>query len=329
MKALALNFFALTLLLSTARAQVAPKYFGSTFEGWAESGQTNLFSLRDGAVQVSWDSSTENSYFYLPLGLSLTRADDFALSLVFRLDALDLGTTPGKPDTFEIAAGLVNLTNALAPEFFRGAGINAQHGPRNLVELDYFPASGFITATLAPTIATANNQILFSNNHPLELQFGAWYKVTMSFTATDQTVRSELWESASSNDFPNDPIELKPLMLSDSYSDFSVDTLALINYNDAGQTPPQFSGSLKGAGLFTKTELVVYNRTSLRIEPSNGGWSVSFETSIGWRYQLETKGADQVWETFGAPIVGADKMAMVKITGSSPIQLFRVVAQRL
>jgi hypothetical protein len=311
-----------------AQAQVAPKHFGSDFSKWSVAGSTNVFSRSADGVTVAWDSSLPNSYFYLPLGLTLTRADDFELTVVFRLDALELGTTPGKPDTFEIAAGLLNLTNARDPQFFRGSGRDLAHGPRNLVELDYFPATDFIAPTVAPTMATASNQILFSDNHPLELQVGSFYKVVLSFTSEDQTLRSRLWQSDSTN-FSANATELKPLVLSTNYGDFAVDTLTLINYSDAGQSPPQFSGSLKGSGMFASVEAVVYNRPTMQIQADGAALNLSFDTAAGWQYQVQTESGSGRWQNLGAPITGTDKLAAVSIQANTPFALFRVKAQKM
>jgi hypothetical protein len=311
------------------RAQVTAKKFGGSFDSWAAAGETNLFTPAEGGIRVNWDSSKTNSYLYLPLGFALTRADDFEVTFVMRIDALQLGTTPGKEDTFEIAAGLLNLTNALRPDFFRGAGINPEHGPRNLIDFDYFPASGFITSTVAPTIATAGNQILFSDNHPMELDFGVYYKVQMSFTAQHQTLRSKLWESDSRTNFAADPIELKPLVLSANYGDFAVDTLALVNYNDEGQVPPQFSGSLQGSGTFWSLEAMVYNRPEVHIREAGGQFVINFETSTGWRYEVQGQTRAGEWEILGKQFEGTGERIEVQIAAeNSPRRLFRISARR-
>jgi hypothetical protein len=312
------------------RAQVTAKTFGGSFDSWAAAGETTLFAPAEGGIRVDWNSSKTNSYLYLPLGFALTRKDDFDVTFVMRIDALQLGTTPGKEDTFEIAAGLLNLTNALRPDFFRGAGINPEHGPRNLFEFDYFPASGFITATVAPTIATAGNQILFSDNHPMELDLGVYYKVQMSFTAQDQTLRSKLWQSGTRTNFAAAATELKPLILSVNYGDFAVDTLALINYNDEGQVPPQFSGSLQGSGTFWNMETTVYNRPEMHIRKVEGEFVISFETSIGWRYELQAQTSADGWEVVSQPIDGTGHPIELQIApGNSQRRLFRIGGTRL
>ncbi|HTG43226.1 MAG TPA: hypothetical protein VK633_01720 [Verrucomicrobiae bacterium] len=326
-----LLFCALLLPRAALEAQVTPKTF-TGFRDWTAVGETNLFHPVSGGMEMTWDSSKPNSYLYLPLGMILTREDDFKLTFIVTVTTLRLGTTPGQPYTFEIGAGLINLTNALAPRFYRGAGIDREHGPRNIVEFDYFPASGIIAPTVAPTIATAENQILFSDNHPLEIELDLPYKVEMSFTAPDQTLRTKMWKAETPGNglsFAEPPLELKPLALSSSYSGFAVNALALISYNDQGQNPPQFSGSVTATGLFSAMELQVFNRPLLAMNRAAEAMALSFETSPGWRYQLEQSATGELWRPFSTPLEGTGQSASVPFEPGDRLQIYRIRAERL
>src|SRR5690349_6559503 len=61
--------------------------------GWRVFGNTNLFSWNaaNQNLQVTWDSSHTNSYFYIPIGTILARSDDFSMSLTLRLDDASSG----------------------------------------------------------------------------------------------------------------------------------------------------------------------------------------------------------------------------------------------
>lgn len=98
-----------------------------------------------------------NSYFHRPLGTILASADDFSLSFEVTLDDCAIATTPGKPGAFEIAIGFLNLDQAVHTNFIRGAGINSTNGPKNLVELNFFPAFDFSLPTLGPVVVSTNN----------------------------------------------------------------------------------------------------------------------------------------------------------------------------
>src|SRR2546426_3698015 len=133
--------------------------------GWRAFGDGSLFewNATNQNLEVTWDSSRTNSLFYRPLGTVLAKSDDFSFSFDLRLRDIAIGVDPGKPYTFEIAIGLCKFSSITNARFFRGAGINALYGPRNLVEFDYFPDSGF-GATIAPTVVSSNNSIRFSDN---------------------------------------------------------------------------------------------------------------------------------------------------------------------
>src|SRR5258708_31212578 len=55
--------------------------------GWKIFGVTNLFQWdsTNHALDVTWDSSQSNSFFYIPLGTVLTKNDDFSFSFDMKL----------------------------------------------------------------------------------------------------------------------------------------------------------------------------------------------------------------------------------------------------
>src|SRR5207245_9060872 len=108
--------------------------------GWRVFGDTNPFvwNAANQNLNVSWDSSQPNSYFYIPLGTIVNRHDDF--SVAFDLELLDIaaGVNPAKPFTFELAAGFLNLVNATQTNFFRANG----GASPNRAEFDFFLVTG-------------------------------------------------------------------------------------------------------------------------------------------------------------------------------------------
>ena len=142
-------------------------------QGWAALGEASLFQWDPvaGNMKVAWDSSKTNSYFHRPLGVTLTRQDDFALSFDLRLDSVAIGVDPAKPFTFQLAVGLIQLATATNRELWRASGVDALHGPRNLVEFAYFPDSGF-GATISPSMISSNNQFASQFDYPIELGHG-------------------------------------------------------------------------------------------------------------------------------------------------------------
>jgi len=130
---------------------------------WWAYGDGSLFrwNATNGVLEVTWDSSRPNSYFALPLDTVVSRADDFSFGFDLRLWDITIGTSPGKPFTFQLAVGLNNLAQATSTNFLRGTGTDSP----NLAEFDYFPDSGF-GATISPTVISSNIQFATSFNSP-------------------------------------------------------------------------------------------------------------------------------------------------------------------
>src|SRR6266567_4657432 len=128
---------------------------------WRVFGDTNLFSwdAANQQLQVTWDSSQPNSYFYHPLGTTLSRNDDFSLAFDLRLADITPGVNTNKSGGFELAVGLLNFSEATLTNFLRGTGTDSP----DLVEFDFFPDTGF-GPTLWPTIISTNSA--YSYNGP-------------------------------------------------------------------------------------------------------------------------------------------------------------------
>ena len=117
-------------------------------QGWSVFGDTRLFrwSAINQNLEVTWDSSKPNSYFYIPIGTVLTRNDDFAFEFDLQLSDIGTGNMPGP---FELGIGFLNLAAATNASFQR-----AVYSP-NLAEFDYYPAGyytnyGEVPATTTP-----------------------------------------------------------------------------------------------------------------------------------------------------------------------------------
>src|SRR5450755_2128168 len=68
-----------------------------SLDGWQAFGNTNLFQWDSASndLAVTWNSTNANSYFYHPLGVTLTSASNFMFAVDFKLQDLAIGTTPG------------------------------------------------------------------------------------------------------------------------------------------------------------------------------------------------------------------------------------------
>ena len=105
---------------------------------WKIHGDPSLFQYNEaeGRLDITWDSSEDNSFFYHPLNQTLNKDQSFSLSFTLQVDQLEIGVDPEKKSTFPIALGLMELEKGLRPNYFRGSGIHEEYGPRGLsVEL--------------------------------------------------------------------------------------------------------------------------------------------------------------------------------------------------
>jgi hypothetical protein len=239
-------------------------------------------------LAVTWDSRQTNSFFYLPLGTTLTRGDSFTFEFTIRIDDLQAGIDSTKQETFSLGLGFLNLAQAKRPEFNRGAGVNALRGPRSLVEFAYFPEAGLVDATVGPIIASASNQIAFSHTHPVELTVGETYRVRVAFDAGTQVLATSILHNGQPYGLPPQNT-IQPLNYPTNYADFRLDAFSIHSYSDAGQFPPQYAGSLLAHGVIDDVALTWPDPPEVRISGHWDGaqWVVNFATAAGWTYSLE------------------------------------------
>jgi hypothetical protein len=271
-------------LVATARAATLTEDFGSdpSGRGWQVFGEGGLFewNAAEGSLAVTWDSAKTNSYFYRELPMMLTKADDVRVSFDLRLAEVAVGTTPGKPFTFELAAGLFHLASATHTNFARGS---ASQSP-NLVEFDYFPDSGF-GATISPIIVSSNNQFVPSFSFPLELTVGDTFHVEMQYRAAEQTLTTVLQR----NGAPFGPV--KPVVLGPNFTDFRVDTISISSYSDRGA-----GGSILARGVIDNLEVTTPDPPQVSLQTANGqAGIVQFTGQSGWTYVLERTEDWAVW----------------------------------
>ncbi len=249
-------------------------------------------------LAVTWDSRETNAFFYFPLPFALTRADAFAVEFTLRLTDIQLGINPGKDDTFPLCLGFLNLEQALRTNYFRGAGVNAQTGPRSVAEFAYFPDSGF-GATVGPVVASTNNQMAFSHTHPVELAPGDLYRVRMAFDPAAQQLITTLLHNGEPYGEGAENV-IRPVNYTANFGDFRVDALSIHSYSDAGQSPPQFAGSLLAHGTIDDVVITWPDvLTRVAIVRREGEWLVAFDAVAGWNYTLERKtsiGSGSAWE---------------------------------
>jgi hypothetical protein len=325
--------FVSVLLLMVALASAVGATFTETFSDQPTQWQVwNPGAVRwDTNAQnlaVTWDSRETNSFFYYKLPMTLTRHDAFGVEFTLRLDDLMLGIDPTMSDTFPICIGFVNLAEAERTNYFRGSGVNSTTGARSIAEFAYFPDSGF-GATVSMALVSTNNQFAYSHSFPVELTIEDVFRVKMVFDPAAQVMSMQLFRNGEPYGQPPDNT-IQPLSYSAAFGDFRLDALSMTSYSDAGQSPPQFSGSILAHGI---VDDVVITWPDPPIADLSGNfdankWVVNFVGEAGWNYSLERTSDFLNWQSV-ASAAGNGSMQLVDQNIGSERAFYRVAAERL
>ena len=188
---------------------------------------------------------------------------------------------------------MINYRSATNSKAFRGAGVSSAYGVRNLVEFDYFPDAGF-GDTFATTMVSSNNAFVYAHNFPLTLTLGDTFRITMSYTASNQLLRT----SATKNGASVGPLTDVSPTNNIHFTDFRLDSFALINYSDAIQTgSAAFYGSVLAHGLVDNVQLTLPPPPlgNLHLWRSNSAWLAEFTSVTNWIYTLEASTNLRSW----------------------------------
>jgi len=316
---------ALVLSVPVSAATIAEDFSTNPLaHGWSIFGNTNLFHWNNTNqnLRVTWDSSQANSYFHLPLGTILTRSDDFSLS--FDLEFIDyvIGSSPGKSGTFETAIGLLNLDQARLTNFFRGAGVNAAYGPKNLVEFNFFPAFDNFLPTIDQVVVSSSNVWLYNDNNLLEMTPGETFRILMDYVAATRTLTTIISNNAVQ--FGQTQTILVPTNF-----DFRVTAFSVSSYSDAIQPPPP--GSILAHGTVDNISITVPPPPVMNLTGafSNGVWRAQFTSCTNWSYSLERATEFQSWTNVAASVSGPPPTMILSDTNPPPGRAwYRVKAQR-
>lgn len=282
--------------------------------GWQVFGDTNLFQWdsTNRLLDVTWDSSQTNSFFYHSLGGVYSKTNDFMVSFDFRLNDIAIGTTANKPLTFELAFGLINTGEATGGNFYRGTG----YFP-DIVEFDYFPNDindyGATISTLM--ISSQTNYSAGGFTEPLALTTNTLYHVVMVYTAANQTLHTVMTADGA----PFGPIE--DAYLGSWFDDYQVDAVSINSYSDDGQDP-SYAGSIRAHGtvshMLFASPLPVTHIQVLDAAPGR----VQFEGTTNWIYTLERTADFQSWQDVSQPVPGVAGAITLSDTNPPPGKAF-------
>ena len=304
--------------------------------GWKTTGESSLFQWDESAQKLAarWDSSQPNSYFHRPLGVTLDVKQNFSISFDLELESIEIGTTPDKPFTFPIAVGLIDLSQATREDFFRGSGVHPLYGHRGAVEWNYLPDSGF-GATISTGLISQDNQWAFQNTFPLSLETQTLYRVRMEYDAANGKLATTM--TADGEFFsPIQDALLSEIFLNPIESGFTrlkVDTISISSYSDAGQSPPEYAGSIQAVGyvdnIVVEATAAVGTVPIRQIQQTGDTIQIAFASSAGRDYWLERTADFLDWITINHQRTKETGESVFSIsTGEAPLGFFRIRASQ-
>jgi len=328
-------------VVSASRAATLVEDFSTNPQagGWQEFGDTNLFNWNstNGTLEVTWDSTHSNSYFYHPLGLQLTRYDDYSIEFDLRLSDIASGVEPGKTGPLQIGIGLLNLAQATSTNFMRGA----YGGAPNVAEFDYYtdgfyedggviyPAPASTVPSFIPGTNPHHYAPVFVSVYETELPTNQTVHIRLAYAGGDQTALL----SVTTNGGPFS--QLTPLILSDSGNSqftstdtFHVDTFSISSYSSAGD--PFDSVLARGTvdNLTVTAQLQPISRLTGGLDAS-GFWVAQFFAHSNWSYTLERSDDLHSWGPASSATLGSDGFMTLQDTNAvSGMAFYRVHAKQ-
>jgi hypothetical protein len=269
-------------------------------DGWQTFGDTNLFQWdsTNQVLDVTWDSSQSNSYFFHALGATLTETNDFTFGFDLQLNDIATGLEPEYPQTFQVAIGLFNYEEATNENFVIGTGYNAA----DIVEFDYFPAFEIYNSSITtPIISSENNFAEIGFTVPFQMVTGAQYHAVLTYTADNQTLHTTL----TSNGVPVGPIE--DTILGTNFDNFSVDTMSINSYSQEGQDTNEYDGVIYAGSILahgTVNNLFFSDPAPVANITATSAGVVQLNGTTNWIYTLERTTDFQTWTAVSAPTAG-------------------------
>jgi hypothetical protein len=256
--------------------------------GWQVFGNANLFQWdsTNQNLDVTWDSSQTNSYFYKALGTILAKSDDFSLSFDFQLnDVAWSGST-------ELSVGLFRFSDATNPVYSRPAA-----NTPNLFEFDYFPDNGIgqpaTLATLTDTnVNSANRKDFYFvyDNQPLNT--GIIFHVILTHAAGQTNISGQV--------FANGQLYTSlPNIFHAPISDFRIDTVSVTSYNNPAN--PLLAHGTVDNFVITLPPPPVQNLSGTL---TNGIWQAQFVSQSNWIYTLQRSTNLTSWDDIQASTSG-------------------------
>jgi hypothetical protein len=277
--------------VSTLHATLVREQFATdpALDGWQMFGDTNLFQWdsTNHVLDVTWDSTQTNSYFYYPLDKTYTRADSFCV-----LFDLQLNDATNYNEGMELAVGLLNFADATNSVFSRANFIST-----NLCEFDYFPQfydSYSMTTypdSVEATMIDDSGEHLFQTYDNFTLNPGVTYRIVVVHEAGAATISAEAFTNGQL-------VDSFPITASfGAFGDFELDTLAVISYSDDG-----YGDSILAHG--SVGDLAFASPVPVGLIQTLAAGQIQFASDTNWLYTLQQTADFQAWTPLTPPVFG-------------------------
>ncbi len=332
----ALALAGLVLVQTSANAVTFSQNFSAnpTNTGWKIFGDTNLFQWNsiDQNLAVTWDSTKSNSFFYLPLGTTLTRNDDFIMEFDLNLHDIASGVEPGKTAPLQLGFGFLNSTNAMSINFKRGSFGDAP----NVAEFDYYPYGYYDFGVIYPSPAATTPSFISEVNsihyapasisvYDNELPTNQTVHIKFSYTASNQTaVVAVTTNGISMGSFPSLVLDTNNNFAGSD--EFHVDMFSISSYSSAGDDYDSVLAHGIVDNLVVTLPPPVQNLTGTF---SNGVWQARFNDHFNWLFTLERSTNLISWTDASLPASGNRTNLFLQDTNAvSEKAFYRVRAAR-
>lgn len=256
--------------------------------GWQVFGDTNLFQWdsTNHDLAVTWDSTQPNSYFYLPLGRTVTKNDDFSISFDLTLYQASVGDTTGP---LSLNLGFFNQAEATDPSFNAGYGFTP-----DVAAFAYYPYGFFPPDFPSPATATASfvdsTSSFFApasfDPYEVVLPTNVLLHVALAYTAANQTATLAITTNGVAVlQFPDLLITPAGNGQFNDTNDFNVDTVSVASFTEIGQTYSSIYAQGTIGNLIVNVPPPAQNLSAFF---TNGAWQVSFSARTNWLYTLES-----------------------------------------
>ena len=270
-----------------------------SLDGWQAFGDTNLFSWNstNQMLDVTWDSTQPNSYYYHPLGRTVTTNDGFCVVFDLQLNdvvAINSGS--------ELAIGLLDFADATNAGFSRANGTST-----NVFEFDYFPQYVYDNVTypesIDATLIDATNNYYFTYDN-LPLNPGVTYHILLLHYPNTIVISGEVFTNGQL--MTSLPIVENYYPTNDDGA-FQFDTLAVMNYADDGYGDDILAhGAVKNLAFASPLPVGLVNTVQ--------SGQIQFASDTNWVYTLEQSPDFQNWSAAAPPLAGNGTTLVMQAT---------------